>query len=279
VDGVSLTTNYDCYDNFTIPYTVDTTGDECADDYTEYKSVRSCTGVEEHVNFFRSDSQRYVWRYHTLFNLYAFDQDGFITPKTPQLVIKNCEFRHFFANYDSLINIESTNWSEYEVEVEVPSPIPGVIMTKMEGRLLLRGSDRGAKIKIESSTFEHSRFCKGMIVYRDLVFPTTNPLIIQHSEEEDPEDQTSYIIISGSTLYNLNYANPTLAVSYHAESSKTDATVDVKGSRIPVDAWFHKGIILNLQDFPGAVEIAECTIKMNFIFIPHVINSPIPTSG
>jgi len=75
----------------------------------------------------------------------------------PSLEINNCEFEYFLDGYESLINVETNNFFKTTV-----------------AQVNYRGETRGAKINIKSSTIKHSRFCKGMLVYRKSPLITGN---------------------------------------------------------------------------------------------------------
>ena len=94
-----------------------------------------------------------------LFNLYAFDEMHTLEKKTPSLTIKGCKFSKFMSGHtEALIQVETNNL--YPVAADPAAP-------DERGWLKHLGADNGAKILIEDSVFEYSRFCKGLIVYRE----------------------------------------------------------------------------------------------------------------
>jgi hypothetical protein len=72
------------------------------------------------------------------------------------------------------------------------------------------GADRGAKITITNSVFKHSRFCKGMIVYRPSLYVSSEDFrtIVNQTNlymtKPLKNDTDAFILISGSTFNNLN---------------------------------------------------------------------------
>lgn len=76
------------------------------------------------------------------------------------------------------------------------------------------GEDRGARITITSSVFEHSKFCKGLIVYKktEPMEQANNQLLFNITANQNnllpkSSDRTpSFILISKSTFINLAYS-------------------------------------------------------------------------
>ena len=81
---------------------------------------------------------------------------------TPTLRLENCVFRQFLKNYESLINVETTNYAPMGKMNQAEGPD----LYGKEAYFFQFGDDRGAHINITSSRFSDSSFCKGMIVYR-----------------------------------------------------------------------------------------------------------------
>ena len=85
------------------------------------------------------------------------------------------------------------------------------------GYLRHYGSDNGAKILIESSEFEYSRFCKGLLVYREGVdYQAINSGVLGYQKEATSTPDTlgtfvddvcddCYIIMQDSTFTHLNH--------------------------------------------------------------------------
>ena len=125
-------------------------------------SVRGCSGEPYDKDYnvtFGGGRIRYLRR-KVLFNLYNFDldtsrykADTSIKPLV-KLEIKNCEFKYFLKDYEALIYAE-TNIVERKL-TQFAQPY-----------IVQMGDDRGMQLKITNSTFRHSSFCKGMIVYRE----------------------------------------------------------------------------------------------------------------
>lgn len=70
--------------------------------------------------------------------------------------IVGCKFQYFLREYEALIYVENNNFYHR-----------GSLYSGGIGYL---GENRGTNIKISTSTFKHSRFCKGLIVYREAPF-------------------------------------------------------------------------------------------------------------
>jgi hypothetical protein len=72
------------------------------------------------------------------------------------------------------------------------------------------GADRGAKISITNSIFKHSRFCKGMIIYRPSPYISNDGIRTLLNEtnlymtKPLKNDTDAYIIIKSSTFTNMN---------------------------------------------------------------------------
>ena len=84
----------------------------CDIESTETESVRSCGGDPYHEDFFVFDSVTALpyKRHRVLFNVYAWDRVRSYKPDTrAELILKDCSFWYFLADYESLINIETNN--------------------------------------------------------------------------------------------------------------------------------------------------------------------------
>ena len=113
-----------------------------------------------------------------------------------EINIVNCQFQFFLRDYESLIYVENNNY------YSMGSNYWGIVG--------LRGENRGAGIVISGSTFSNSRFCKGMIVFREPGF-IMNPLLFNYTHALTSKYSNRYaynsrIYISNSTLSNLNWA-------------------------------------------------------------------------
>ena len=124
----------------------------------------NCSGNPYNDDFFWFDGYTFPKRHQTLFNLYSFDSVRSTRTAPPELVITGCDFKYFAAGHDSLINIETNNFSFMNLHWENGEWTHSVDYGKTI--LLYMGEDNGAKIEITNSTFKHSSFCKGMIQYK-----------------------------------------------------------------------------------------------------------------
>lgn len=118
------------------------------------KVKEHCSGELYSEDFFTKSADGYLARRRrVLFNLYAFDEQHTVEPKTPSLTLKDCKFSKFMSGQlEALIQVETNNMYLSPAE---------------KGQWRHLGADNGAKILIEGSVFEKSRFCKGLIVYRE----------------------------------------------------------------------------------------------------------------
>lgn len=72
-------------------------------------------------------------------------------------------------------------------------------------------------------------------------------------------DSGSYIIITGSTFVQMNiFTNVTALATYNAGVTP-NKTLSLTGQleQLTYKALLHKGIILNLEDFGGHIEVAD----------------------
>ena len=107
-----------------------------------------------------------------MFNLYNFDgMSAFKPDNVTTLSFKNCTFMYFLADYEALIYVENNNLVPMNVD---PNGVASYFS--------ILGSDKGANIQIKKAKFQHSRFCKGLIVSKKRpnlgFFSTTGSLII-----------------------------------------------------------------------------------------------------
>ena len=120
-----------------------------------------------------------------------------------------------------------------------------------------------------------------MIVYKkrpilygtDSVEVTNNLDIISYSEIiEDPVER-SLIDINSSVLYNLNHGKMITTLSL-----LDGATLPVVGlDDMEYPTFDNHGIVLNLQGYPGSVNIRNSQITNNMAFIPDVYPSKMST--
>ena len=146
--------------------------------------MRSCSGEPYHEHFFGKHvldmgkvtigttevefpfrPSSYPRRHNVLFNLYSFDPIHSKRVHAPTLRLINCDFKYFF-NMQALIQVETNNLVEMGIVYDDDGRELIDEDTRVEDRFIAHlGADRGARIEIIDSTFKHSRFCKGMIVY------------------------------------------------------------------------------------------------------------------
>ncbi|TNV74720.1 hypothetical protein FGO68_gene12535 [Halteria grandinella] len=244
------------------------------------QSTLACTGGiddSDHFNFV-PQFQSYAYRKKTLFNLFAFADYASSKKVTPQLHIQNCSFEYFLSNYESLINIQTETFTkitgnvlvytggrqdEYGQVVEDGSDFE----RQARDFYLSNGQDRGAFIVIEDSVFQLSRFCKGMIIYRAGYYESTMRTItnLTHVFLTDPSktDIFSKIVLKRSYFRNLNafsYFDAFAAYKGINPFTKISSNVITPFS---MPAFIHKGIVLNIEDFGGQVEITDCTFEKN----------------
>ena len=84
----------------------------------------------------------------------------------------------------------------------------------------INGADRGIKLTITNSIFKHSRFCKGMIVYRPSFFIRNDEnfrtivnqtnLFLNRTLKNNSD---SFIIIKGSSFINMNAYSQVLSIA------------------------------------------------------------------
>ena len=104
----------------------------------------------------------YYDRHNVLFNLYGFDAYRSERTHSPELNLINCDFKYFF-DMQALIQVETNNYFEAGIDYSSEADHHDASENKFMG---IAGEDRGARINITSSTFKHSKFCKGLITYR-----------------------------------------------------------------------------------------------------------------
>ena len=133
--------------------------DRCSESLSQ-KAKPLCEGEPYAAGFYDLHGGILARRRRVLFNLYAFDahhSSASSGQRVPSLTIKGCKFSKFMSGQqESLIEVETANL--YPV-------MP--LTDKTKGFLKHLGADNGASIIIENSKFELSRFCKGLIVYRE----------------------------------------------------------------------------------------------------------------
>lgn len=109
--------------------------------------------------------------------MYGFPQHLTQRTQPPHLNITNCVFKYFLNNYESLIHVEteaywknSAKLISFNNDAQYPDPLQSYLITTALDFYYVNGADRGAMISISNSNFLTSRFCKGLIVYREAYF-------------------------------------------------------------------------------------------------------------
>jgi hypothetical protein len=149
------------------------------------------------------------------------------------------------------------------------------------------GGERGAKISIVNSDFSHSKFTKGMVVYRKQPY-INNTLGLSNRTymfmtNAFVNDAGSYISMTDSSFYNLNFLSNVTALAISGGSEVKEAFYNYLGTTtVEYQAFMHKGIVLNIEDYGGVVEIKNCSFLSNLHFIPEILisnHTKIPTKN
>lgn len=127
------------------------------------------------------------------------------------------------------------------------------------------------------STFRYSSFCKGLIVYRKSPYIANNVFgfanytyLYMRNPYIDPVG--SYIKITNCVFSNLNIMANVTALADYAGKEVLRLIPDYSGSTsIYYQGIIHKGIVLNIEDFMGYVEIYNSDFNFNFHFIPQIL--------
>ena len=220
-------------------------------------------------------------RRSVLFNLYAFDSIHTDIAKTPSLTIDRSEFRYFMSgHHEALILVETTNLFLLPEDSTVPENDP-----MRRGFIKSMGVDNGANIHIRDSTFEYSRFCKGMLSYRPAydIIQDFGSIFSYQSEAElpirDETCSTCKIIFETSMMKFLNYGSQIRALrplfdllSTARNATQYDSSGLSTGFTFPL--YQNHGSVLNVQDFRGPIEFRGSTISQNIVNLPDVFNGP-----
>ena len=82
----------------------------------------------------------------------------------------------------------------------------------------------------------------------------------------------SFIMMKGSSFINMNAYTQVLSI---AETSKDYNSYYMADQNIRdkffVPFFLNKGIVLNVEDFGGRIEIFACTFDKNFHYIPSIL--------
>jgi hypothetical protein len=127
---------------------------------------------------------------------------------TPSLNFTSCEFRYFLSNMTSLVQVETNNFGMGGYE----SSYSGITVSDAVFPFYF-GEDRGARIAIKNSVFEHSKFCKGLIVYSktEPMDWANNMLLVNitanqnNTLDSSVDRKPSFLLISNSTFINLAF--------------------------------------------------------------------------
>jgi hypothetical protein len=137
------------------------------------------------------------------------------------------------------------------------------------------GADRGAKITITNSVFKHSRFCKGMIVYRPSLYVSSEDFrtILNQTNlymnSTLKNDTDAFILISGSTFTNLNAYTKVKSLGFISSYIEVNTGGVLDAFNVPY--FKNKGIVLNVEDFGGRIEIVDSTFEKNMHYIPAIM--------
>ena len=198
---------------------------------------------------------------------------------SPTLRLIDCDFKYFF-HMQALVQVETNNL----VEMGIVYNADGTESVNADGtvtdRFLARvGGDRGARVEIINSSFKHSRFCKGMIVYHEFehigysdypnyvdTAPMYQGLIQTHADSR----REAHIKISGSLFENLGYHQVVTALSNLNAPSVLNQ--DIKDFCAHTWRPFnHRGLVMNLQGFPGSVDIDGSVFTKNMVYIRDIL--------
>ena len=239
------------------------TKDRCSDSLSNFVKGH-CFGEPYSPGFFEISDGVMAQRRRVLFNLYAFDELHTVDPKTPSLTLKGCKFRNFMSGQmEALIQVETNNLYPPHGE---------------QGQWRHMGADNGAKILIEDSVFEYSRFCKGLIVYREGVdYQATHAGILSYQKEcgdfNDEVCADCSIVLRNSNFTHLNHGTqvralrpfmdsmPTVRNSTKLDSWHSGGSSVAKAGALAAPIFSNFAAVLNLQDFKGVVEVRGC--RMN----------------
>lgn len=136
------------------------------------------------------------------------------------------------------------------------------------------GDNRGVKITITGSTFSHSRFCKGMLVYkkRPFIESTFDHLVYSLSSSNSIVEETSdnsMIKITTSTFENLNFGRVLSTISLLDKKTLPIATL----TDVEYPTFDNHGAVLNLQGFPGWIKVYTSTFSNNMVYVPEIYPS------
>ena len=140
---------------------------------------------------------------------------------------------------------------------------------------MVYSDDRGAVIKIIDSTFKHSKFSKGLIVYEALPNIDSSPLTTVialgrefwdrlPNKDTSPKKFKSEISVSNSTFTNV-----AMGVTVNKLSYKSKITT-VHSRDVEYPYFDNYGAVLNSRGFPGTITFKHSVINQTLIHVPDV---------
>ena len=163
-------------------------------------------------------------------------------------------------------------------------------MDRVNDQFLVQlGEDRGARIDIQSCSFKHSRFCRGLINYRraDKFDFSEEPSFFKFSNQgnhhgfrdssTDYSDGRAepYIRIKGSHFENLAYHQEIKVLSNLVSTDKIPTLETLKCGADTITSFIecifptydHRGFVINAQGFPGTIQIDDSVFRGNMAYI------------
>ena len=132
--------------------------------------------------------------------------------------------------------------------------------------------DAGAVIAIVDSVFKDSKFCKGMIVYREqqtYSLDDNSQFLNMTNFELLETDVLPWLTISGSTFQNLGFTQTLDSISLPGEFSSY-----LVQDLLYFDYFFNKGLALNMENWKGFVYIESSQFLENMYNIPGLAYQP-----
>ena len=83
----------------------------------------------------------------------------------------------------------------------------------------------------------------------------------------------SFIIIKDSSFINMNAYSQVLSIAQTGNdyNSFTFTADDIIDEYFMIPFFLNKGIVLNVEDFGGQIEIVGCSFDRNFHYIPSIL--------
>jgi hypothetical protein len=171
------------------------------------ESILACPGDLNSQHFFKEVQGIYTSRRFTLFNMYAFPNHQSTLRIPPSLNLTNCDFEYFLGGYESLIQVETNNLKKLSraYSWDFIDSTDGSDETQSETKTFYSSNqaEKGVRIRITSSNFKNSRFCKGLIVYRKPLQILQTSVVTNYTQilsYATNSDALSYIVITRSTF-------------------------------------------------------------------------------